>query len=185
MGYQLKTTRIFKGRGFLINMFPDEAAKGEARSCFDERISTLQPEWTLVARNEINALMIDAAKNVKIIRLAWGGLDGGPRLIETTADDSCIEFVRIKMSPAHVSKVRDAGVAIFNPDNKELFLMCVAFGGAFGGEMSYVVVREKIPINIKTLERMVAKAQRELIPIRSFCGKKIDQDETVGPRMML
>ena len=188
MGYQEETTRLFKGKGFRVNAFPDEAAKGEARSRFNGRISQLQPEWTLVARNENNALMIDAAKNVKTIRLAWGLLDGGPRLVETTADDNYIKYVRIKMIPAGVPGVRDASEAILNPSNKgsvQIFVKFVA-GGLIKNDLIYdVVMEKKIPINIENLERMVAKAQRELILIRSFFGDKIDQDETAGLHMML
>jgi hypothetical protein len=191
MGYQEETTRLFKGKGFRVNAFPDEAAKGEARSRFNERVSQLQPEWTLVTRNENNALMIDAAKNIKTICLAWGLLDGGPRLVETTVDDNYIKHVRIKMNPCGVPGVRNAADAILDSSNRGSVQINVKFVAGFlslkvKNDLIYDVVSEKkIPINIENLERIVAKAQRELILIRSFFGDKIDQDETAGLHMML
>jgi len=189
MGYQIETTDLLKGKGFWKRRFLDETAKEEVRSRFNERISQLQSEWTLITSNENNALMIDEAKNVKSVTLYYGeGLfGGGPCLGEATADDNYIKYVRIKMNPPHVSGVRDAGDAVTNPHNKRSVSIFVIFGaGGFKNDLNYDVVNEKkIPINIENLERVVAKAQRELILIRSFFGDKIDQDETAGPRMMV
>lgn len=179
-----KTTRIFKGKGFRVNAFPNEAEKKEAIRQFAGRIRHLQPEWKLVTQNENNALMIDKDKNVKTIMLAWGFLDGGPRLVETTADVNSIKFVRIEMLPPGIPRTRDAGEAIFNPYNKGNVWIFVDFvtKGFTNIDLHYDVLRmKKIPINIQNLEYLAAMAQKEIILIRSFFSDKIKSDDSTGP----
>ena len=154
MGYKSETTRLFEGRGFRINAFPDEAAKEEARERLGQRIIQLGAEWKLVTRNEHNALMIDEYENVKVIHLRWGVLDGGPRLVEETTEDGYVKTVRINMIPALVPGVVNAADAITNPANKQDVWIYVKFGaGLLRTALQYDVLREKkVPINENNLQ---------------------------------
>ena len=185
MAYETKITKLFKGRGLRAKAFPNEVEKQEVRQHLDERIAELQDRWSLITRNDENALLAEEKKKVKIINLGWGIFNGGPSIFEVTADLASIKKVRILMNPPHVSSVRDAGDTILNPSDKRSVSIYVKFYSE-GNPLIYDVVdEEKVPINTENLTSLVTKAGPQLAVIRAFFGGKIVLDETAGPRQVL